>query len=77
MIDGQNLPPWWDALDRHARHEAESRHRGDDALAARVDTLESWRDQIKGAARLIYALIGSNVLLAIALVVQISTSRAT
>jgi len=66
--------PWWEALDRHRQLESDARHKADDVLAARVDTLESWRDQIRGAARLIYALIGSNVLLAIALVVQIAKS---
>lgn len=70
--------PWWVELDRHRETEARARHamqdrndRVHDAQAARIDSLEAWRDQLRGAGRLVYLLIGSNLLLATTLVVQL------
>lgn len=73
-----NPTPWWVELDRHRELESQARHtmqeRNDkvhEAQAARIDSLEAWRDQLRGAGRLVYALIGSNLLLAGTLILQI------
>lgn len=63
--------PWWIALDQHRQLESEARHKADDKLSERVDNLEAWRDQLRGAGRLVYMLIGSNLLLALTLVVSL------
>ena len=78
MGPDERPPAWWQEIDRHrdaearARHDLEDRMRlRSDQLDGRINVIESWIDRWSGAQRLIGALIGTNVLLAIATVVGI------
>lgn len=57
----------WRDLDAHREREAAARETGDARLSARLDIVESVVDQLRGARALIGALIGSNILAAVAI----------
>lgn len=75
MTDTNGYVRWRD-LDAHRETEAHARHqleermeRKHDALGERVNSLESVIDQQRGAKALVYLLIGSNLLAAVAVFV--------